>query len=122
MPGMVDWSARTKEMAEFVGLGQDDLELVQTTAPLLLQHADELTSAIYDRFLKFPNARQFFLTNDGEVDQDRLARRKHSLTRWLRASGEFKVDEQFPVFLLAIGLVHSHPPTALIWVLSPAAT
>jgi hypothetical protein len=111
MQGIVDWTERLKEMAEFVGLGQADLELVQATAPLLLQHADELTSAVYDHFLKFPRARQFFLTNDGEVDQQRLARRKHSLTRWLRASGEFKVDETFPVFLLAIGLVHSHPPT-----------
>lgn len=111
MQGIVDWPARLKEMAEFVGLGQDDLELVQATTPLLLQHADELTSAVYDHFLKFPHARQFFLTSDGEVDQERLARRKHSLARWLRASGDFKVDEQFPVFLLAIGLVHSHPPT-----------
>jgi hypothetical protein len=111
MPGIVDWSARLKEMAEFVGLGQDDLALVQATTPLVLKHADELTSAIYDHFLKFPRTRQFFLTKDGEVDQERLARRKHSLARWLRASGDFKVDEQFPVFLLAIGLVHSHPPT-----------
>jgi Protoglobin len=111
MQSIVDWPARLKEMAQFVGLGDDDLALVQATAPLLLPHADELTSAIYNHFLKFPRARQFFLTNDGEVDQERLARRKHSLTRWLRASGDFKVDEQFPVFLLAIGLVHSHPPT-----------
>jgi hypothetical protein len=111
MQGIVDWPARLKEMAEFVGLGQDDLELVQATTPLLLQHADELTSAVYDHFLKFPRARQFFLTDDGEVDQERLARRRHSLALWLRASGDFKVDEQFPVFLLAIGLVHSHPPT-----------
>ena len=111
MQSIVDWPARLKEMAQFVGLGGDDLPLVQATAPLLLPHADELTSAIYHHFLKFPRARQFFLTNDGEVDQERLARRKHNLTRWLRASGDFKVDEQFPVFLLAIGLVHSHPPT-----------
>jgi hypothetical protein len=111
MRDIVDWSARLKEVADFVGLGHDDLELVRVTAPLALKHADELTSAVYDHFLKFPRARQFFLTNDGEIDQERLARRKHSLTRWLRASAEFKVDEQFPVFLLAIGLVHSHPPT-----------
>jgi hypothetical protein len=115
MRSIVDWPARLKEMAQFVGLGDDDLALVQATAPLLLPHADELTFAIYDHFLKFPRARQFFLTNDGEVDQERLARRKDSLTRWLRASGDFKVDEQFPVFLLAIGLMHStRQPTAPI--------
>ena len=110
MPGIVDWSARMKEMVDFVALTPAELGLVQATAPLLERHAEELTSAIYDHFLQFPKARQFFLTDDGEVDQEHIDRRKHSLIRWLRGSLDFKVDEEFPVFLLALGLVHSHPP------------
>jgi hypothetical protein len=78
---------------------------------LVLKHADELTDAIYDHFLKFPQARQFFLTQTGAVDQAQLARRKHSLARWLRNAIDFKVDEDFPIYLLAVGIVHSHPPT-----------
>ena len=98
-------------MVEFVGLTPDELVLVQFTAPILLAHAEELTSAIYDHFLKFPEARKFFLAEDGEVDPERIDRRKHSLVRWLQASIDFKVNEDFPVFLLAIGLSHSHPPS-----------
>jgi hypothetical protein len=111
MQGVTDWAARLKEMLEFVGLSDADLALVQDTAPIILQHADALTDAIYDHFLQFPQARQFFLTGDGEVDRERLSRRKHSLVRWLRNTVELKVDEGLPGFLLAIGLVHSHPPT-----------
>ncbi|HLF03799.1 MAG TPA: protoglobin family protein [Dehalococcoidia bacterium] len=111
MPQVVDWSARMREMVEFVGLTPAELELVRATGPLVLKHAEELTAAVYDHFLKFPQARQFFLTDDGQVDPERLARRKHSLARWLRDSIEFRIDEEFPVQLLATAVVHSHPPT-----------
>ena len=111
LPGVFDWPARMKEMVDFVGLTPAELELVQSTSPILLARADELTSAIYDHFLKFPEASKFFLAEDGEVDPERIDRRKHSLARWLQASIEFKVDEDFPVFLLAIGLTHGHPPS-----------
>jgi hypothetical protein len=40
-----------------------------------------------------------------------LARRKHSLARWLHNSIEFHLEEEFPVQLLATAVVHSHPPT-----------
>ena len=109
--GMADWPARMKQMVEFVGLTQAELALVKSTAPLLLKHADELTSAVYDHFLKFPDTRKFFLTEDGEVDQERLERRKQGLARWLQASINFKIDEDFPVSLLAVAVVHSHPPS-----------
>ena len=111
LPGVFDWPARMKEMVDFVGLTPAELELVQSTSPILLARADELTSAIYNHFLKFPEARKFFLADDGEVDPERIDRRKHSLARWLQTSIEFKVDEDFPVFLLAIGLTHAHPPS-----------
>ncbi len=111
MQGLVDWGERMKEMVEFVGLSSEELERVRATAPLLLPHAEELTGAVYDHFLKFPRTRQFFLTDEGEVNQERLVRRRHSLIRWLRATIDFKVDEEFPVSILAAGLVHSHPPS-----------
>ena len=56
-------------------------------------------------------SRKFFLSETGEVNEERLARRKHSLTRWLRGSIEFQIDDDFPIRLLATGVVHSHPPT-----------
>ena len=111
MQGIVDWAGRMKQMTEFVGLTQTDVELIQSTAGLLVPHAEALTSAIYDHFLLFPETRKFFLKEDGEVDQDRITRRKHSLKRWLENTIQHQVDGDLPVFLLTAGLVHSHPPS-----------
>ena len=92
-----------------MGFTDEDLALVRDSGPILLARADELTAAVYDHFLQFPAAARFFLTPEGEIDQTRLDRRKHSLARWLRHSIDFRLDDQFPVFLLAIAVVHSNP-------------
>ena len=110
MARIVDWPGRMAEVAKFVGLGPAELELLRSTAPVILKHAEELTAGVYDHFLKFPESRKFFLTETGEVNQEKLTRRKHSLTRWLRGSIEFQIDDDFPIRLLATGIVHSHPP------------
>ncbi|HIN04886.1 MAG TPA: hypothetical protein EYM65_01425, partial [Dehalococcoidia bacterium] len=36
---------------------------------------------------------------------------KHSLLRWLRGSLDFKLDMDYPIRVLATGIVHSHPPS-----------
>ena len=110
MPYIVDWPGRLKEMADFVGLGEDELSLIRETSSVVLEHADSLTASVYDNFLKYPESRKFFLNADGEVDDVRLDRRKHSLARWLRGSIDFKIDEDYPIRVLATGIVHSHPP------------
>ena len=111
MARIVSWSSRLKELADFVGLSQEELDLIKETSGPILEHADELTSKVYDNFLQFPETRKFFLESDGEVDEDRLTRRKHSLARWLRGSIDFKIDEDYPIRVLATGIVHSHPPS-----------
>ena len=111
MPRIVDWPARMREVAEFVGLGSAELGVVQATAPVVLKHGEALTAAVYDHFLKFPDSRKFFLAEDGEVDEPKLERRKHSLLRWLRGSIDFKLDQDYPIRVLATGIVHSHPPS-----------
>ena len=104
-----DWPTRMQQMADFMGFSDEDLALVRASGPILLDRAEELTTAVYDHFLQFPQTARFFLTPEGEIDQTRLDRRKHSLARWLRHSIDFRLDEQFPVFLLAMGVVHSNP-------------
>lgn len=111
MPQLVDWPARMREVAEFVGLGPRELALIQASGPVVLKHADELTAGVYDHFLTFSGSRKFFLEADGEVDIQKLDRRKHSLARWLRGSIEFKIDADYPIRVLATGIVHSHPPS-----------
>ncbi len=110
MPYIVDWPGRLKEMADFVGLGEEELALIRETSSVVLEHADSLTASVYDNFLKYPGSRKFFLNADGEVDDVRLDRRKHSLARWLKGSIDFKIDEDYPIRVLATGIVHSHPP------------
>ena len=111
MPELVDWPARMKEVAAFVGLAQDELDIIESSRELVLSKGEEITGEVYDHFLKFQVTRRFFLNEDKAVDDDRLERRKHSLLRWLRGSLDFKIDEDYPVRLLATGIVHSHPPS-----------
>ena len=93
-----------------MGFGEEELSLIRETSSVVLEHADSLTASVYDNFLKYPESRKFFLNADGEVDDVRLDRRKHSLARWLRGSIDFKIDEDYPIRVLATGIVHSHPP------------
>ena len=111
MKYVVNWPARLEEMAAFVGLTEDDRQLIQESAPIIMEHAEDLTDAVYDNFLKFPPARKFFLDENGEVDEERLTKRKHTLIRWLRGTISYTLDESFAVALLATGISHSHPPT-----------
>ena len=111
MPQIVNWPGRMKEVADFVGLDSAELKVVQATSPVVLKHAEELTASVYDHFLKFPESRRFFLSEDGQVDETKLDRRKHSLLRWLRGSIEFQIDDANPIRLLATGISHSHPPS-----------
>ena len=108
---VVNWPARLEEMVRFVGLTDDDRLLIQESAPTIMDHAQGLTDAVYDHFLKFPQARKYFVTEDDEVDQERLARRKHTLIRWFRDTAAYALDESFSVYLLAMGISHSYPPT-----------
>ncbi|MDA1127618.1 MAG: protoglobin domain-containing protein [Chloroflexi bacterium] len=111
MSRIVDWPARMKEVAGFVGLGQNELDIIESTRELVLGRGDELTAEVYDHFLLFPETRRFFLDEDGDVNDEKLERRKHSLMRWLRGSIDFKIDEDYPIRLLATGIVHSYPPS-----------
>ncbi len=110
MARVIDWPGRMQELAEFVGLDQEGLELIRATREVVLAHGEELTASVYDNFLGFPESRRFFADEGGEVNEERLTRRKHSLMRWLRGSIDFQMDEDYPIRVLAMGIVHSHPP------------
>ena len=110
MTQVIDWPGRMQELADFVGLDQAGLKLIQLTREVVLAHGEELTASVYDNFLDFPGSRRFFADEQGEVNEERLTRRKHSLMRWLRGSIDFQMDQDYPIRVLAMGIVHSHPP------------
>jgi hypothetical protein len=97
-----------REMMEFVGLGEADVETIRRSAPVVLRHADRVTAALYEHFVAFPRSARFFLREDGGIDAERLERRKHSLARWLRESAEAAATDELSYYLLSIGIAHSH--------------
>src|ERR671937_1131334 len=106
-PG-ADMQGFVRELMEFVELGDADVALIRRTAPVVLQHEQALTAALYEHFLKFPATARFFLKDDGTPDAQRLERRKHSLGRWLRETAEVAMTHDFAYHLLAVSLSHSH--------------
>ena len=97
-----------REQMAFVGLGEDDVGAIRKSAPVVLAHEAELTAALYEHFLRFPESAKFFLGADGAPDLARIERRKHSLGRWLRETAEVATSQEFSYYLLAVGLSHSH--------------
>jgi hypothetical protein len=103
-----DLPRKIRELAEFVGFGEDDARAVRRTAPLVLAHEEPITAALYEHFLQHPQAARFFLRDDGTPDIERIERRKHSLGRWLRESAEAALGTDTVYYFLGVGLSHSH--------------
>ena len=106
-------------------------KIIRQTAPMILKHERTFTSALYEHFLQFPYTARFFLNADGNPDEQRLERRKHSLARWLRETAEVAMTHEFVYYLLAVSLSHSHrahgpggtiPPQFMIGAMSLAQT
>ena len=108
LPPGADLERYVRELAEFVGLDEADTTAIRASAPAILKHEAELTSALYEHFLRFPATARFFLGPDGAPDRTRIDRRKHSLARWLRETAEAALTHDFVYYLLSVGLAHSH--------------
>jgi protoglobin len=120
-----------RELMEFVDLSEADVATIRRTAPVVLAREAVFTDALYEHFLRFPATAQFFLGEDGEPDPARLARRKHTLARWLRETAAVATTPEFSYYLLAVGLSHSHraqgpggavPPHFVVGAMSLAQT
>jgi hypothetical protein len=99
-----------RELAAFVGFDDVEAATVRRTAPAVLAREEALTAALYEHFLTFPASARFFLGADGEPDQVRIERRRHSLARWLRETAQAALTHEHAYYLLTIGLSHSHRP------------
>jgi len=67
-PG-ADMERFVREQMAFVGLREEDVEVIKRTAGLVLKHEAALTAALYEHFLKFPATAKFFLAEDGSPDR-----------------------------------------------------
>ena len=106
-----DMPRYVRELCDFVGFDEAAAATVRATAPVVLEREGELTAALYEHFLKFPESARFFLGADGTPDAARIERRKHSLGRWLRETAQAAVTHESSYYLLSVGLSHSHRAT-----------
>lgn len=105
-----DWPARMQEMSEFVGLSDDDRRLIRDSAAIVVGNAVDLTDAVYDRFLEYPEARKYFLLEDGRVDNVRIEANKKTMIRWLMDASAAPTNDGFPRYIAAIGRQHKDIP------------
>ncbi len=110
MSKVTHWPARLEEMVDFVGLSEEDRQLIKASAPMVMQHARRLTDAVYDQFLQYPQARQFFVTEHDEPDVERIEANKQTIISWLRATATAPTNEGFVRYLVAISQMHVNVP------------
>ena len=110
MSTMTHWPTRFAEMLAFVDLSEAERQLIKSSAPIVMKHARTLTDAVYDRFLQYPSARRFFVTDQDEPDAKRLESNKQTMLSWLRATAEAPLNEGFARYLAATSQMHANIP------------
>lgn len=102
--------ARFEEMIKFVGLTEEERQLVKATSALVMQHARHLTDVIYDQFLEYPKTRQFFVTEDDEPEAKRIEANKQTVISWLRATAAAPTNQGFVRYLAGVSQMHLNTP------------
>lgn len=110
MSTMINWSARFAEMINFVGLTEEERQLIKASAPLILTRVGQLNDRIYDRILEYPQARQFFVTADDRPDGKRIEDNKQTMISWMRATVAAPLNDGFIRYLVAISQMHHNTP------------
>lgn len=110
MSNGIDWPARFMEMVDFVGLSEEDRQLIKASAPIVLARAGKLSDFIYDQLLKYPEARQFFVTDNDEPDARRIEANKQTMISWLRATVAAPLNAGFIRYLAGVSQMHMNTP------------
>ena len=105
--GAEDSGRYFKYMSEFVGFAPDDADTILQTKPIIEKHLPEIVAKFYTHLLRYPPTRQWFLKDDGTIDQDYVELRMRHLTNfWLRtASGVF--DDEYARYVDYVGRAHT---------------
>ena len=106
----IHWPSRFKEMVAFVGLTDAELQLVKDSSPLVMKHAEHLIDVIYEQFLQYPKARQYFVTEADRPDPKRIEANKQTVLSWLRATAAAPTTEGFVRYLAGISQMHINTP------------
>lgn len=110
MSPVTNWPAKFEELIDFVRVTEEDRQLIKASAPIIMAHARQFTDAIYDHFLQYPQARQFFVTPQDEPDPKLLESNKQTMISWLRATTTASLNEGFVRFLAGTSQMHANIP------------
>ena len=110
MSTVMNWPERFEEMIGFVGITDEDRQLIKASGPLVMKHSRRLNDIMYDMLLEYPQARKFFVTEDDEPDPKRIEDNKQTMISWLRASSAAPSNEGFIRFLVGISQMHMNIP------------
>jgi hemoglobin-like flavoprotein len=110
MSNVTNWPTRFAEMVDLIGLTEEDRQLIKSSAPIIMAHAEPMTDEIYTTFLKYPQARKFFVTDDDEPDAKRIDDNKQTMLSWMRATATAPLNDGFVRYLAAISQMHVNIP------------
>jgi hypothetical protein len=110
MSEVMNWPARFEEMIDFVGLSDDDRQLIKDSGPIILDNSRRFTEGLYDHLLKYPEAGKFFCNADGKPDEKRIEDNIQTMLSWLRASVTAPLNQGFVRYLVGISQMHENTP------------
>ena len=106
----VSWPDRLREVAEYVGITEEDRIIIKDTGSIVRKYADQLTTEVYDHIFKFASARQFFVKEDGSPDPKRIQDNKDSMVQWLNYLSQAPTTDAFARYLTAVSAMHRDIP------------
>jgi hypothetical protein len=115
-----DLQYRFAYLAEFMGFGQDDIDVIHGAASLLAPIVPTLVDAVYDKLHTYDATWRHFLPRqsgyEGEVpvtldalnmDHPQIAFRKHHLGRYLERLVTVPYDAKMVTYLDTVGKMHT---------------
>jgi hypothetical protein len=97
---------RFLRLADFMGFGEHEVRVVRESRKLLSPLAPAIVVTVYDHLLRYPETARFFTDAAGRPDEGFLAKRKETLSEWLNASLDVRLDGAFAEYLYRVGLAH----------------
>lgn len=97
---------RFETLRRFVGLSENDLELIQKSVQPMAPLLGPLLEQLYDHILSFDHLRDVFF--HGQEDPGLIDTRKEHLTEWFLESASAVADpKKFARFIHAVGHAHT---------------
>jgi nitrite reductase (NADH) small subunit len=105
--GAADSGPYFRYMAEFVGLSDDDIQVIRQTKPVIEEHLPKIVTEFYDHLLRYPPTRKFFLKRDGSLDYDYIEMRMRHLSNFWVRTADAVFDDDYARYIDYVGRAHT---------------